>query len=663
MIIKSLTLKNFRQFTDEQTINFSVDPKKKVTIVIAESGVGKTTLIQSFQWILYGTCRYSKILNESIRSAMRPNSYEDVSASMSLYHSNRLYTITRNQRFHKLSVKVEGEESLLVIDYQDEDGLSKQVRGKDASLLVKQLMHQDLFPYFFLEGESLTRVGEQMSRGKSGANNDFAKAIKGLLGFNHLYEAAKHLDAVSTDYEIEIAKNTANKRLKEIIESIEKSRNNIQTAKDRIQTIDSEVKYDTEQRDKLSEKLMTFAEIESKQRRTKQLGNELAGLRIRINDRKKTLFKKMSSNAFYLALVSLLEDAKETMKDAGSIDQGIPGMKVEAVDFLLARGKCICGEDLVEGSEHWNKLKDLLELLPPNNIGFEIDTFNKELVEIERQAKYFDEDFTRERKELASDLKLYQEKIDELQGLNKDIGGVREDIGKLKEQETGYNTKIVNLLDEKRQKERYIRGEEQTIESLENESRALKSKDEKTKKLQAYFIEAEFLKNQIEKFIQRKEKEKREKLAAAINDIFKDFYEEKITFSLDFAYNVQIKTLDSELSNDFTSGGQDVAVALAFIGAIIKLNGEKDIDPEAVEEEVEKESYPLVMDAPVSNFGMKQMESFSDLMPKIADQIIVFINDVGGPILKEKMASQIGSEYSIFKQDTYHSVIAFGGKE
>ena len=50
------------------------------------------------------------------------------------------------------------------------------------------------------------------------ANNDFAKAIKGLLGFNHLYEAAKHLDAVSTDYEIEIAKNTANKRLKEIIE-------------------------------------------------------------------------------------------------------------------------------------------------------------------------------------------------------------------------------------------------------------------------------------------------------------------------------------------------------------------------------------------------------------------------------------------------------------
>ena len=663
MIIKSLKLKNFRQFTDEQTIEFSTDPNKKVTIVIAESGVGKTTLIQSFQWILYGTCKYNKILNEAIRSEMRPETTKEVEATMKLIHSNRLYTITRKQTFRKISVRVDADESVVSVEYQDEDGQSKQVKGREANLLIKELMHQDLFPYFFLEGESLTKVGEQMTRNTSGSNKDFVKAVKGLLGFNHLYEAVKHLGVVAYDYEYEISKNTANKRLKELIELTQESNNKINDAKERIKVIDGEISYNTKQRDDLNEKLMAYGEIESKQKRTKVLANELTSLKTRINERKKTLFKKMSSNGFYLALANLLNDAEETMKDAGSLDQGIPGMNTDAIEFLMkTRKKCICGEDLVEGTQHWDEIKKWLELLPPNNIGYEVETFKKDMNEIKRQAGYFDEDFLRERKALSDDIKSFNDKVEELGQLNKDIGGVREDIGKLKEQEMSYNNKIVTLMDEKRQKEKLISIETDNIKRYDNESILLKSKDEKTKKLQAYYAEADHLKRLVERFIQKREKEKREKLVIAINEIFKVFYEEKITFSLDQNYSVHISTFGSELTNDFTSGGQDVAVALAFIGAIIKVNAEKEDDTDNVEEEDEKESYPLVLDAPVSNFGMKQMESFSELMPKIADQIIVFINDVGGPILKEQMKAQIGSEYSIFKEDTYHSVIAFGGK-
>ncbi|MEI3527793.1 MAG: hypothetical protein V8R15_07285 [Bacilli bacterium] len=146
-------------------------------------------------------------------------------------------------------------------------------------------------------------------------------------------------------------------------------------------------------------------------------------------------------------------------------------------------------------------------------------------------------------------------------------------------------------------------------------------------------------------------------LQKAINDIFKDFYEEKIEFSLDENYCIQIKTYDAELSEDFMSGGQDVAVALAFIGAIIKLNREPDAEDDKLLGADSKEEYPLVLDAPTSNFGMKQMESFSQIMPKITDQIIVFINDKDGPILKEKMKNEIGSEWEVLKIDTYHSII------
>ena len=103
------------------------------------------------------------------------------------------------------------------------------------------------------------------------------------------------------------------------------------------------------------------------------------------------------------------------------------------------------------------------------------------------------------------------------------------------------------------------------IAQLERQQEELKKSDERTRLLQSYYNESEYLRNQISRYCERKEKEKREKLETAINEIFKDFYEEKITFTLDSNYGVQIKTYDKELSDDFTSGGQDVAVALVSL--------------------------------------------------------------------------------------------------
>jgi len=261
MIIKSLTLNNFRQFTGEQTIDFSSDPNKKVTIVMAESGVGKTTLIQSFQWILYGVCKYTKILNEDIRNDMLPGENQRVSASIVVEHEDKVYTITRKQDFHKINVRVDSDDTVLLIEYKDENGNSKQARNRDANAIIKKLMHKDLFPYFFLEGESLTRVGEQMTRGKNGSNNDFVKAIKGLLGFNWLYDAQKHLSKVSEEYNSQIAGNTSSKALKDNIEEVKSLNEDIEKWNQRIQTIIGEETYNKEQRDLLNDKITQFARI------------------------------------------------------------------------------------------------------------------------------------------------------------------------------------------------------------------------------------------------------------------------------------------------------------------------------------------------------------------------------------------------------------------
>ena len=54
MLLKSLKMKDFRQFNGEQKIEFSADKDQNVTIIMGENGAGKTTFAQAFRWCFYG---------------------------------------------------------------------------------------------------------------------------------------------------------------------------------------------------------------------------------------------------------------------------------------------------------------------------------------------------------------------------------------------------------------------------------------------------------------------------------------------------------------------------------------------------------------------------------------------------------------------------------
>ena len=665
MLIKSLTLDNFRQYTESQKIEFSTNPERKVTFIIAESGVGKTTLIQAFKWALYGTCSYSKesVLNEEVKASLLPNSSAKVVVSLVINHDSKDYSITREQTFFKANTRVSPDDSILSVEYIDADGTSKKQRGDGARLIIKKIMQQDLFPYFFLEGESLTKVGQQMARGKAGSNAEFVKAIKGLLGFNFLYEEKKHLTTAVTEYDNQIRQNTSSTKLAGLMKDIQDKNSTIQNCKERIENLNKDIEYYQQKRDEISDQLINIGTIENDQRRSKALNLELSSLQKQIQDKQKYLFTSFSGKSFLVVARSLLGEVENVMSNTDGIDKGVPGLKVEAVKYMLSHHKCICGEELQEGSDHWKLLNELLTYLPPNNFGTEIKTFEGALSRMKQRAEEFDENYARQRKDLQYTCDSYDKKVAELEEINNRISGVDVDVALLKQTEKGYQDKIADLLLERKTKENTISSLERSVRDDVRVKDVYEKIDDRTKKVQKYRNEAEFLRKRIEKYITSKEQEKREKLTAAVNEIFKCFYDEKITFSLDSNYGVQIRTYDKELSEDFTSGGQDVAVALAFIGAIIKVKSEaKQKDDLMEDSEGKKESYPLVLDAPTSNFGMKQMKSFSNTMPQITDQIVVFINDKDGPILQNLLKSQIGSEWTLVKKegDSFHTEIMKG---
>lgn len=665
MIIHSLTLKNFRQFCGEQTISFSTDESKKATLLIGESGFGKTTLVQAFSWTFYGESKYKDPLNQVIRSELKPNEKAAVSCSVFLTYNKNKYVITRTQEFQKINVRIQPLASVLTIDQKDEKGIDHQFRGQEAIRLIKEMMHKDLFPYFFLEGENLTRIGEQMSKGKSGNNNEFVKAVKGLLGFNYMYEAEKHLNAASEKYLAEVKSHNVDKQLNTLLETISRCDDTIRKCKERLETIGNEIEYNTEQRDKLREEIANYANVEEKQKQSIRLYSDCANLKTQIIEQKKKVLRLFSSDAFNFFLLPLLKQADDALESADAVDKGIPGITVEAVKFMLENHKCICGNELIEGSSEWEHLNDWLKYLPPNNIGYEIKNYKDNVSFMVRAGDRFKNDFADARKRLNELVGEYNLKVDEMARLDAEIKNAP-NVSAKKIQEDEYNQKLVELSNEKWCKNQEYIAATSEKQNAEKNQELYRMANEKVKRLSKYQLMASRLSGIIQRFTFKREKEKRLALEKEINNIFKDFYKEEVSFCLDDNYVVQIKTSDQSLLEDFASGGQGVAVALAFIGAIIRLNGTKgqpastasnDDEDDDLSYEIESEIYPLVMDAPTSNFGMKQMDSFAEIMPKVTNQIIVFINDKDGPILRDRLINIIGKEYKLVQQDTFHANI------
>lgn len=70
MTIHKLTLVNFRQFIGEQTVYFSTDKERNVTVFVGDNTSGKTTFINAFQWILYDNTAFTDkiLLNKNVET-------------------------------------------------------------------------------------------------------------------------------------------------------------------------------------------------------------------------------------------------------------------------------------------------------------------------------------------------------------------------------------------------------------------------------------------------------------------------------------------------------------------------------------------------------------------------------------------------------------------
>lgn len=93
----SMTLRNWRSFHGENTLDFSTDDKRPVTLILGPNGAGKTALLNAFTWSIYGEFtegfdRHHDLINHE---ALAVNSDEVTEVRLVLTDGGREYSITR----------------------------------------------------------------------------------------------------------------------------------------------------------------------------------------------------------------------------------------------------------------------------------------------------------------------------------------------------------------------------------------------------------------------------------------------------------------------------------------------------------------------------------------------------------------------------------------
>ncbi len=215
MWIEQISLKDFRCFFGEHAIEFSQDPTKNVTLIHAENGVGKTTLLNALLWCFYGdtTAKFEKrddLVNYDARAAGRTHAYVEVLFE----HNDNRY---RARRYTK-GGSTEREFTIMRVD----NGHHFTLPNPDA--FINTVIPKGMAGHFLFDGEHAEVFLGEDNRGS------IRKAVQDILGCSLIKTAISDLTETATYYRKQMPTSKASASMDGISSRIDSLTSQIATA-------------------------------------------------------------------------------------------------------------------------------------------------------------------------------------------------------------------------------------------------------------------------------------------------------------------------------------------------------------------------------------------------------------------------------------------------
>jgi len=652
-------------------IVFSTDEEQNVTIILGVNTSGKTTLSQAFRWCLYDQCNYKpqELLNREVEDDMNPGEAKDVYVEIILEHEKREYQIRRTNTYYmNEKYQLMLKNSSLKVQYREDDGQTQPVRSEECEDTINKILPEDLSDYFFFDGEQVSEINNK---------RDVAKAVRGLLGIDVIAEARDRLDpkratTVTGKFikELDIGSDDKSMGWKTSLAQKQSDRDEYITRRDNAK---KEIEGFEQRKEDLASLLKANEDVKILQKERETLERIISQTKDSIEKSKKRIKADFGRGAVAFFAIPAIDRAMKVIDNAKEFDEGIPEMRRPAIDHILNRGYCICGTDLTNNAGAVEKVEYEGSLIPPAHIGTEISNKKREFNRYLQESVNFP-------KETIDNFKDFKRLLNQLDIHNKQMGDVSEKIS------GSGNIDISRLESEYRQNEIYLKDKtglfhrlnqqiedaENIIERAEKEIEKLAQGADKNQKLLLYIDYATAVFNWLNDTYIRKEKEVKGLLLESVNHIFKKMYHGER--SVDMDENYHIKLLTTSLGATDESKGLETVKNFAFIAGLVDLARRKvqsadDIDDMdlALEREINEsiEPYPLVMDAPFSNADEIHIQNISDILPDIAEQVILIVMEKDWIHAQETLSKKVGKSYRIEKinNSETNSKIVEGGAE
>ena len=437
---RRIEIENFVCF-ESILIEPSIDPERPLTIIRAENGTGKTTLLRAILWGMYGelslpaSSRDFRIhlaewepddngMQTSVKiefendGTTRSNS--QIQNQTTRYQLIRQVTTLKPASSHVSTRNFQrvNEQSQLMLRSSDGDW-SPHEHGVDT--VIEQLLPKGLQEFFVMDADQVVDFVGGSSENKIIKRREVkqktTEALHSLLGIDVFLETSKRLTRISREFGASAAKTVGSADLEKLQQDLEQLRDEQDKLKENLRG-EREEKDDAESQlaicdDQLGEIIQRVGKLEGLGERLSTIKSEIVDL---VNSRDEIFGKLCSlleSNTLRASVATLeVNDTFEVLKPLH--DQGkIPQRHLAFVKELLREGSCICGQDLTYGPGK----RKVEEMLNEATKGQDRSDFLGNLYDSARalMSPDFGARWVEERQELSGQLAQVLQRIDDLE--------------------------------------------------------------------------------------------------------------------------------------------------------------------------------------------------------------------------------------------------------
>lgn len=637
MILEEIRLTDFRCFYGESAIRFSTDDEKNVTLIYAENGVGKTTLLNALLWCFYGetTARFEKredILNYDAKREGR----DTASVEVHFEHNDSQYIAKRF--FRSSASNRDGRE--FIVQRID---IGSQTPIEPPDVFINTVIPKDMAWHFLFDGEHAeVFLGES---NKSSIRN----AVRDILGCSLIETAIDDLQAISSQFRKQMPSSSATVRIDEINKRIDHLVTQEEQAKKHVAKLEKDKALTQEQMDAIDEKLRTSSAAKELQRSRDRLTEQLARAQRRQKEFKEEVFRWLGENGRFVVSKRISEETFSFLQEKEHRGRIPSPYNEEFVKDVLAAETCICGAHLAAGSEAARRVSELLQKAANqvmrdriSKVRARLSNLKSERSKAPLRLETANKRFAEANEEFSSTEAQLQEIHDKLKGIDLDDIALREQRREELRKELSQIDQGIGSLRTGLQNSERERG------ALDRELNELAKLDKQTALFAKRRSICEEVKQTLERQLNEEEAQAQKVLRASISKILSATTRKVLNLKMTNDYVISLVNSDGLAMPK--SSGENQLLGLAFTAALVEFAKVRKnarnykLLPGTIA--------PLVLDSPFGQIDDAYRATTAEFIPKMARQVILLVSSSQGTSEVFGILQQhLGAEYLLVRHN------------